>query len=65
MTLASVLSSRRISRLLPGLVPGEVVLIGLAPDVPVSVRMHRPISPPASEGPLYGNQGIGDEATRA
>ena len=45
--------------------PGEAVLMGVAPDSPVSVRMHRPISPPASEGPRYGNWGLSDEATRA
>jgi uncharacterized protein len=41
------------TRLLPGLVPGEAILMGVDFPVPVSVRVQRPISPPASEGPKY------------
>lgn len=41
------------TRLLPGLVPGEAVLMGVDFAVPVSVRVMRPVSPPESEGPRY------------
>lgn len=43
------------TRLLPGLVPGEAILMGVDFPVPVSVRMKPPVSPPASEGPRYTN----------
>lgn len=43
------------TRLLPGLVPGEAILMGVDFPVPVSVRIHRPLSPPASDGPKYSN----------
>jgi hypothetical protein len=45
------------TRLLPGLVPGEAILMGVDFPVPVSVRMNRPVSPPASDGPRYANWG--------
>lgn len=45
------------TRLLPGLVPGEAILMGVDFPVPVSVRMSAPIAPPASDGPRYANWG--------
>jgi DNA helicase HerA-like ATPase len=45
------------TRLLPGLVPGEAILMGVDFPVPVSVRVQRPIMPPASDGPRYLNWG--------
>jgi uncharacterized protein len=45
------------TRLLPGLVPGEAILMGVDFPVPVSVRMSAPIAPPASDGPRYSNWG--------
>ena len=45
------------TRLLPGLVPGEAILMGVDFPVPVSVRMQAPIAPPASDGPRYDNWG--------
>lgn len=45
------------TRLLPGLVPGEAILMGVDFPVPVSVRITSPASPPHSEGPRYGNWG--------
>lgn len=45
------------TRLLPGLVPGEAILMGVDFPVPVSVRIQRPVSPPASDGPRYVNWG--------
>lgn len=48
------------TKLLPGLVPGEAILMGVDFPVPVSVRMQKPASPPASDGPSYeawGNHG--------
>lgn len=42
------------TRLLPGLVPGEAILMGVDFPVPVSVRMRRPVNPPASDGPDFG-----------
>ncbi|WP_418276410.1 ATP-binding protein [Isoptericola jiangsuensis] len=41
------------TRLLPGLVPGEAILMGVDFPVPVSVRIQRPVHPPASDGPDY------------
>lgn len=41
------------TKLLPGLVPGEAILMGVDFPVPVSVRILKPISPPASDGPSY------------
>ncbi|WML66161.1 ATP-binding protein [Rhodococcus sp. AH-ZY2] len=41
------------TRLLPGLVPGEAILMGVDFPVPVSVRIQKPVSPPASDGPRY------------
>lgn len=41
------------TRLLPGLVPGEAILMGVDFPIPVSVRMHSPIAKPSSEGPKY------------
>jgi len=43
------------TRLLPGLVPGEAVLMGVDFPVPVSVRIHKPVHPPESDGPRYAN----------
>jgi DNA helicase HerA-like ATPase len=43
------------TRLLPGLVPGEAILMGVDFPVPVSVRITQPVSPPASEDPRYSN----------
>lgn len=43
------------TRLLPGLVPGEAILMGVDFPVPVSVRVNRPTRPPASDGPRYQN----------
>lgn len=43
------------TQLLPGLVPGEAVLMGVDFPVPVSVRIHRPLHPPESEGPRYAS----------
>lgn len=45
------------TRLLPGLVPGEAILMGVDFPVPVSVHVSRPLAPPASEGPRYENWG--------
>lgn len=41
------------TKLLPGLVPGEAILMGVDFPVPVSVRIQKPITPPASDGPSY------------
>lgn len=41
------------TKLLPGLVPGEAILMGVDFPVPVSVRMQKPVAPPASDGPRY------------
>lgn len=43
------------TRLLPGLVPGEAILMGVDFPVPVSVRIQAPVAPPASDGPQYEN----------
>lgn len=51
------------TRLLPGLVPGEAILMGVDFPVPVSVRMTRPVSPPASDGPRYASWGKTREST--
>ncbi|WP_176803335.1 ATP-binding protein [Arthrobacter sp. ov407] len=40
-------------KLLPGLVPGEAIFMGVDFPVPVSVRVTRPVFPPESEGPKY------------
>lgn len=45
------------TRLLPGLVPGEAILMGVDFPVPVSVRMTPPTARPASDGPRYENWG--------
>lgn len=45
------------TQLLPGLVPGEAILMGVDFPVPVSVRVQRPVHPPASDGPRYTNWG--------
>lgn len=42
------------TKLLPGLVPGEAILMGVDFPVPVSIKMQKPVSPPASDGPDYG-----------
>lgn len=41
------------TKLLPGLMPGEAILMGVDFPVPVSVRIQKPVSPPASDGPSY------------
>lgn len=41
------------TKLLPGLVPGEAVLMGVDFPVPISVRIQRPVAPPSSDGPRY------------
>jgi len=46
------------TRLLPGLVPGEAILMGVDFPVPVSIRIRKPIHPPASDGPKYANWGV-------
>lgn len=43
------------TKLLPGLVPGEAILMGVDFPVPVSVKMQKPVHPPASDGPDYAN----------
>lgn len=43
------------TKLLPGLVPGEAILMGVDFPVPVSVRIQQPASPPASDGPSYAH----------
>ncbi|MCR6494504.1 ATP-binding protein [Cellulomonas sp. P24] len=48
------------TRLLPGLVPGEAILMGVDFPVPVSVRISRPVAPPASDGPRYSSWGPGE-----
>lgn len=50
------------TRLLPGLVPGEAILMGVDFPVPVSVRVQKPVSPPASEGPKYDRWVLADRA---
>ncbi|WP_182141933.1 ATP-binding protein [Schaalia sp. JY-X169] len=45
------------TKLLPGLVPGEAILMGVDFPVPVSVRIQKPASPPASDGPSYDSWG--------
>lgn len=40
-------------RLIPGLVPGEAVFMGVDIPIPVSVHMQRPAHPPESEGPRF------------
>lgn len=45
------------TKLLPGLVPGEAILMGVDFPVPVSVRIQRPVAPPASDGPSYESWG--------
>lgn len=41
------------TKLLPGLVPGEAILMGVDFPVPVSVKIQKPVGPPASDGPDY------------
>lgn len=41
------------TRLLPGLVPGEALFMGVDFPVPVSVRVSQPASPPESAGPRF------------
>ena len=53
------------TRLLPGLVPGEAILMGVDFPVPVSVRMHPPTSKPASDGPAFDNWGSSTSSTSA
>lgn len=40
-------------KLLPGLVPGEAIFMGVDFPVPLSVRVRRPSYPPESDGPQY------------
>lgn len=54
------------ARLLPGLTPGEAVLMGVDFPVPISVRISPPVHRPESEGPRYVNwrvEGPGPEST--
>lgn len=51
------------TRLLPGLVPGEAILMGVDFPVPVSVRITPPTARPASDGPRYENWGEQSTAT--
>ena len=51
------------TRLLPGLVPGEAILMGVDFPVPVSVRIPPPTARPASDGPRYENWGEQSTAT--
>jgi energy-coupling factor transporter ATP-binding protein EcfA2 len=41
------------TKLLPGLVPGEAILMGVDFPVPVSIKVQKPVGPPASDGPDY------------
>lgn len=41
------------TKLLPGLVPGEALFMGVDFPVPVSVRVTQPASPPESAGPRF------------
>jgi energy-coupling factor transporter ATP-binding protein EcfA2 len=41
------------TRLLPGLVPGEALFMGVDFPVPVSVRVTKPATPPESAGPKF------------
>lgn len=45
------------TKLLPSLVPGEAILMGVEFPVPVSVRIQKPVAPPASDGPSYDSWG--------
>lgn len=42
-------------KLLPGLVPGEAIFMGVDFPVPVSVRVRKPKFPPESDGPQYSS----------
>ena len=44
---------RAATRLLPGLTPGEAILVGVDFPVPVSVQFDPPVHKPESEGPNY------------
>lgn len=50
------------TKLLPGLVPGEAILMGVDFPVPVSVRIQKPVTPPASDGPSYESWGASSGA---
>jgi len=41
------------TKLLPGLVPGEAILMGVDFPVPVSIKIQRPVAHPDSDGPQY------------
>lgn len=41
------------TKLLPGLIPGEAIFMGVDFPVPISVRVKRPIHEPSSDGPDY------------
>jgi hypothetical protein len=45
---------RSAAGLLPALVPGEALFVGVDFPVPVAVKIPRPIHEPESEGPRYG-----------
>lgn len=45
--------SRDTMTLLPNLLPGESVLLGVGVDEPVLMRMHQPLNPPLSRGADY------------
>jgi energy-coupling factor transporter ATP-binding protein EcfA2 len=44
---------RSAARLLPALVPGEALFVGVDFPVPVAVKVPRPLHAPESEGPKY------------
>jgi uncharacterized protein len=46
---------RAATRLLPGLTPGEAIIVGVDFPVPVSVQVDPPVHKPESEGPNYGS----------
>lgn len=46
-------SDSSATHLLPGLTPGEAILMGVDFPVPMSVQMQRPSCPPQSDGPDY------------
>jgi DNA helicase HerA-like ATPase len=41
------------TKLLPGLIPGEAIFMGVDFPVPISVRVNRPTHEPSSDGPNY------------
>lgn len=45
--------SRETMKIIPNLLPGEAVFLGVNIEKPIVLKMHRPINPPASRGPDY------------